>query len=418
MRRLRVATAVFASAICGVFVSAAPALAGTGSIAGTVTDDSPGHAALQGAQVCHYEPSGATEEACTTTDASGNYQLSGLNPGEYIVTFRAPTGQNYVRQYYNGKTTFTDADKVVVGSGPVTGINAEMHEGGSITGIVTETGSGMPITGLSVCASGNGGLYGGCTVTGGDGTYTITGLPADTEYQVEFSAILPASALNYLTQYYDGREEIPGDWDPVPVEVGIVTSGIDAAMKPGAQIAGRVTEAGTGTPLTKVEVCVLDPAETPRAEEFERCAYTGPGGDYVVRSLPAGTYVVQFARERGFMQDTDGLIEEFFNGVATEAEATRITIAPPETRSDIDADLNVWPRPGPVVTVTITPLTQQPVTCRKGFRKRRVKGKVHCVKVCRKGFRPRKVRRKVRCVGIHHKKRLHRRLAPGPHRLP
>lgn len=396
MKRLRVATAVAASAICGVLAMASPALAGTGSIAGTVTDDSSSHSPLLGIQVCHYGQEGASEEACTTTDAGGNYLLGGLNAAEYVVTFRAQ-GQNLTTQYYNGKTTFIDADKVVVGSGPVTGINAEMHEGGTITGAVTEAGTAGPIAGLSVCASANGGLYSGCTVTGAGGAYTITGLPAHTDYQVEFSAF---ENLNYLTQYYDGREEIPGDWDPVPVEVGIVTSGIDAEMKPGAQIAGRVTEASTGTPLAKVEVCVLDPAETPRAEEFERCAYTGPGGDYAVRSLPAGTYVVQFARERGPMQDTDGIIEEFYNGVATEAEATRITIAPPETRGGIDADLNVWPRPGPVVTVTITPLIQQPVKCKKGFRKRRVSGKARCVKVCRRNFRPMKVRGKVRCVRI------------------
>jgi hypothetical protein len=84
---------------CGVLGSAPPTLAGTGSIAGTVVDDSPGHLALQGIQVCQLESEGATEEGCTQTDSGGNYTLAGLNPGEYVVSFRAQEGQNLITQY-------------------------------------------------------------------------------------------------------------------------------------------------------------------------------------------------------------------------------------------------------------------------------------------------------------------------------
>ena len=49
--------------------------------------------------------------------------------------------------------------------------------------------------------------------------------------------------------------------------------------------------------------------------------------------------------------------------------------------------------------------------CRKGFRRRRVHGRVRCLKTCRKGFRRRRVRHKVRCVRrhTHRRHRRHRR---------
>jgi carboxypeptidase family protein len=371
--------------LCGALGSAAPALAGTGSIAGTVVDDSVGHAPLASVQVCHYEPKGATEEACTATDAGGNYLLAGLNPGSYIVTFRAPAGQNFVTQYFDGELTFLDADPVAVATGPVTGIDAEMHEGGTVAGTATEAGSGIPIPGLSVCASANGGLYNGCSITGPGGQYEITGLPAHAEYHVEFSAF---ENLNYLSQSYDEKEGLD-NWDPVAVSVGGTTAGIDAVMKPGAQIAGNVTEAGTGAPVRGIEVCALDPAGDLRAQEFEQCAFTDVAGNYTIRSLRSGTFVVVFSRQRGFF-DADGYQEQYFDGVAFEPQATRITIAPPATRTGVNAslvNLNPKPRPQPIIVTLIERPAPKPLHCKRGFRKKFVKGKRRCMKVHKKHHR-------------------------------
>jgi hypothetical protein len=207
---------------------------------------------------------------------------------------------------------------------------------GSISGTAVAAGSGAPISGLSVCAEENyvGGVFSGCTATDASGRYAIGGLPAGSNYQVEFSS---TGELNFLTQYYRGKEGL-GNWDPVTVTDGTSTERIDAVMNPGAQISGRATEEGTGAPAAEVEVCVLDPAPTPRAEEFERCADTGATGDYTVRSLPAGTYVVVFARYRPPV-DSEKFGEIYYAGAATETAATPISIAPPETRAGVDATL-------------------------------------------------------------------------------
>ena len=207
---------------------------------------------------------------------------------------------------------------------------------GSISGSAIAADTGAPIAGLSVCAEENyvGGVSSGCTATDSQGRYRIDGLPAGTNYQVEFSAV---GDLNYLTQYFQGKEGL-GNWDPVTVEDGTTTEGVDAAMKPGAQISGYLTEEGTGAAAVDVEVCVRDPAHNPRAEEFERCTRSGQDGSYVVRSLPAGTYVVVFAPYRPPI-DAEAFGEQYYAGTTLASAATPISIAPPETRYLVNTSL-------------------------------------------------------------------------------
>ena len=207
---------------------------------------------------------------------------------------------------------------------------------GSIAGTATAAGSGTPVAGLSVCAEENrvDGVSSGCTRTDASGHYVIVDLPAGPRYQVEFSSF---GDLNFLSQYYHGREGID-NWDPVVVSDGASTEGVDAVMNPGAQITGHVKEDQMGAPAAGVEVCALDPAPNPRAAEFERCATTDSAGNYVVRSLPTGTYVVVFARYRPPV-DSEKFGELYYSESATKATATPISITPPETREGIDATL-------------------------------------------------------------------------------
>lgn len=334
MTKMRMVSSVLV--LCGALMTTAPAVAWAASIEGTVRDDTASHNVIAGAGVCFFGQNGATLEGCSKTDGAGHYALNGLNAGSYTITFRAPRGQNYVTQHYNDAQAWIDADPVVVGSDEaVAGIDAELHEGGSIVGTTIDAVSGSPIQRLSVCADAHGGGYSGCTVTGPTGQYTITGLPADPEYQVEFSA---GKDLNYLTQYYDGEEGL-GNWDPVPVTVGTTTTAVDAMMKRGAQISGKVSEEITYAPLVGIQVCALDPAKTPRAEEFERCALTDMAGDYTIRSLREGTFVVAFSVERGFV-DTDGFFPQWWNGASSAAEATPIAVLPPKTITGVDAHLH------------------------------------------------------------------------------
>lgn len=207
---------------------------------------------------------------------------------------------------------------------------------GSISGTASAAESGSAVAGLSVCAEENyvGGVHSSCTTTDAGGHYTIANLPAGSNYQVEFSAL---GELNFLTQFWQGKEGLD-NWDPVTVADGMATEGIDASMRPGAVISGHVSEATSGATLAGIRVCVLDPAPTPRAEEFERCAMTDGSGNYAVRSLPGGSYIVAFSHYPP-LNPPSPFAEQYYLGATSKASATLIALAPPETRTGIDASL-------------------------------------------------------------------------------
>jgi hypothetical protein len=91
-------------------------------------------------------------------------------------------------------------------------------------------------------------------------------------------------------------------------------------------------------PAKGAEVCVLDPASTPRAAEFERCAHADVAGNYAVRSLPAGTYIVVFSPFRPPV-DSAPFAQQYYANATTKATATAISLVPPATKSGVDATL-------------------------------------------------------------------------------
>ncbi len=227
---------------CGM-ASNALAAEGSGKITGKVTSAAT-EAPIAGIEVCAF-PKGSGEgpietgesgegggEAepfkCPTTAANGEYTISGLPGGEYIVGFGAPfmSELNYVTQFYNGKASFAEATPVTVAAnGTVPSIDAKLSEGGRIAGKVTSSVTGAAISGGVVCAFGATPETGGCALTNASGEYTIAGLAAG-EYKVLFGA------KEYAEQIYNGKSVL-SEATLVPVLVGSTTSGIDASLAPG-----------------------------------------------------------------------------------------------------------------------------------------------------------------------------------------
>jgi hypothetical protein len=227
-----------------------------GQIDGVVSEAATPHNLIAGIRVCAYPkgsegsgpvsegagPEGGPEEEppCATTNASGEYTISGLKVGEYIVEFFAPLGSglNYVHQYYNGESTEASANPVTVSStGATTGIDAQLVVGGQIAGIVTDASTGIAVEGAIVCAfSSVAQEIGGCASSGSGGAYTIPGLP-DGEYKVGF-----LDGRTYALQYYDNKTSL-AEANSVEVTQGSVTSAIDAALQPGAasSLIGKLT---------------------------------------------------------------------------------------------------------------------------------------------------------------------------------
>ncbi len=97
-----------------------------GRIEGRVTDASTG-AALTDVFVCASTASGEGSLGdCAFTNSSGEYTISALASGDYKVEFEA--GKNYTVQYYNNKSSATEAELVaVIAPNTSSGIDAAMQ---------------------------------------------------------------------------------------------------------------------------------------------------------------------------------------------------------------------------------------------------------------------------------------------------
>lgn len=308
----------------------------TGRIDGTVTSAS-GDAPIKGITVCA-DLRGGGIQSCASTEADGDYAIAGLAGGEYVVSFSPSSGSalNFVPQYYDDKSSFSEATPVAVAAGgTISGIDAELEVGGEIEGEVTEAAGGAPIEGIEVCASkvsGGEGFFGDCARTGVGGKYTVPGL-ASGEYKVEFSVPFE-SALNFLTQYYNDKSSY-SEATPVSVTAGAsAKSGIDAEMEPGGEISGKVTSASGGAGLEGVEVCAEEPGIE---EDFGRCATTGAGGDYTISSLPSGSYVVAFFPGSSELN----YVTQYYEDSDSYSGAKLVSVTAPDTKSGIDAQLAI-----------------------------------------------------------------------------
>jgi hypothetical protein len=347
-----------------------------GSISGTVTAKV-GGLPIEGVEVC---AEGETEEAfgCAVTDENGEYEIAKLAAGVYKVEFWArPVG--YVNQYYAGKRLWSEATPVVVSAGASTsGIGAELEKGATISGRVTAAATGLPVAQVEVCAFTLDESEFGCEATDGTGAYAIEGL-APGQYEVYF---------------YTGKTE--GELVSQPYELGLITlttgqvrTGVNVALQIGGQISGTVRAAATGTPLKGVEVCIMEATETwPLG-----CLKTPTSGGYRFTGLWNASFKVVFSPEASELEEgqelgiaPDAFPTQWWNGQATFAAATPIAITPPAVVGGIDGSLG----PGPVVTPPAATPSSPPATaivkpkpklkCKRGFVKKKVKGKARCVK--------------------------------------
>lgn len=381
MPRVRLTT--IAVALCATLGMAVPSLAAAGSISGTVT--AAGGGPIQGVEVCTQPEPFSFESPCAQTNGSGAYKIDGLSAASYHVAFFTYVNDlNFVPESYDDQPlNLAGGDLVAVGATQdVTGIDAELEEGGIIEGSAEDNETSGPAVGVEVCASSFSPVeYFACAVTGSDGSYAINALKTG-EYTVSFEG---GNNANYLRRWYD-EAELSSDATEVPLTAGNTVTEIDVVLQPGSQVLGRVTEAGTGVALKDVEVCVYDPLKVPSVEYVGPCDWTDSAGNYAIRSLPASTYKVVFSQEPnpGFILD-DTYFEQWWKGVPSVSAATAIALSPPQTATGIDAQLvNMIQRPKPdPIQVTFVPRPQPPKPprkCKKGFHKKKVKGKVKCVR--------------------------------------
>jgi Carboxypeptidase regulatory-like domain/CarboxypepD_reg-like domain len=315
------------------------ALSPGGKISGTVTDAQT-HEPIGGVEVCTVNHS-----RCDGTNDEGEYTIVGIPSGSYKLVFREWGNPNrHVTAYYHDKPSAAEAQPVAVSAGQTTaGIDQEMQPGGRISGTVFEEQTSTRIGGIQACGTALDGSESRCTTTESYGTYTLAGLPAG-DYQVRFShpeGWTSGGPARWMQQYYD-EADTAAEADPVQVNLGATTAGIDAHLREGGRIEGQVTAAATGKPVAGVGVC-LQPVD-PEAEAGGGCGFTGSDGNYTLEGVAAGEYLVAFLP--GFMAPgpIPNLSRRFYDEAERRADATPITVAEGTAYPGIDAQLVVGGR--------------------------------------------------------------------------
>jgi len=312
-------------------------------ISGTITESAKG-TPLEGILVSLnvYRPWmfswGQIDSAFTGND--GTYQFTGLAPDTYRLEFIDISG-TYSSEFYDNAGDIDSATNIPVAEGEMaTGKDAALDPipATGISGLVIETGSGTVLTGITVTLYQDFGGWGiaSSLETGVDGRYEFDGLSPGI-FRIGF---VDASG-NHTTEFYDNAGDIDSATD-INVISGLVTNLIDAALDVTAKtgISGRVTENGSGNPLTGIYVYLLDYDDMDFSWGIKSATSTGSDGTYEFTGTAAGTYRIQF------YDDSGNHVTEYYDNVADVYSATNIVVTEGNMETGIDAILDLTPKTG------------------------------------------------------------------------
>jgi hypothetical protein len=187
---------------------------------------------------------------------------------------------------------------------------------GDVSGTVTDAGGthhGLAHLNVEVHAPLSATTYAGSTAA--DGTFTVTGVPAATDYQVCFDGYFAtggaSDALGYLSQCYNNQPRF-GTPTPVTVTAGGTATRIDAALAVAGAVSGKVSDAG-GSHHGLAGVGVDMTSVSTHANISVR---TAADGSYSIAGLAAGAdYQVCFfaTGATGGASDTQGYVDQCYN---------------------------------------------------------------------------------------------------------
>lgn len=322
------------------------------SITGTVTEAGPTSHGLANVRVAVFSPSNGVTNV--TTVADGTYTVSGLPAGsDYTVCFEGSeaTGGSsdslgYLHHCFDnmpiwGEPMGGDPTPVTVTVGATrTSVDAALLVGGAISGIVRDaegTQHGLAKVSVRVSIPSNGNYYGDAS-TAADGSYTVKGMPAGTDYQVCFIATgatgSSSDALGYLNQCFD-NQPTSGTPTPVAVTLGAPSAGVDASLARAGAVSGTVIDAGgTQGGLANVSVGVYSASTGGNSSTT-----TAADGSYTAPGLPAATdYQVCFytSGATGGSTDATGYVDQCYDNQPS-GTPTPVTVTLGETRTAVDA---------------------------------------------------------------------------------
>lgn len=166
-------------------------------------------------------------------------------------------------------------------------IDVLLVRSGQVHGRVVDAETGEPIRGIEVFVSGAGFAQ---AMTEADGSYVVRDVRPGS-YSVRYVTDNARPDREYRSQHFDGAVE-ESDATPVAVVRGEATIGIDAALVPGASLAGSVV-GPDDRPLDAIAVTVFDAAT---GDRVGGSAATDAAGEWQVDGLAAGEYQVRYRR--------------------------------------------------------------------------------------------------------------------------
>ncbi|MCP4655749.1 MAG: hypothetical protein GY856_10055 [bacterium] len=318
-----------------------------GAVSGTVTNSLTGDP-LSSVRVRIWDGAGSYSIEDEYTDASGYYEVTGLEAGTYYAT---AAHSSYSDELYDdlpcpgGATSGCDpatGTAIAVSlNTTTTSVDFALDPGGSISGTLTEAATGEPLhyedveiwdaTG-SFVAYGEADYYGHYEVGGlAPGTYFVN---TDT-YQYDY----------YLDELYDDLPcpgGAPGGCDPttgtpIAVTAGVTTSGVDFALGSKGTISGTVTDATSGDPIS-LWVNIWNAAGSWVDDD-----YTDSSGHYTVRGLAPGTYFATTDTYYSFMNELYDDLPCHFGCDPTTGSPIAVTLGADTSGIDFQLD-----RPGAI----------------------------------------------------------------------
>ncbi len=308
----------------------------------------------------------------TLSGFSGEYEISGLDDGMYIVyadqlldLLLPPALEG---EYYdNAKTSDAATPLTIAGSDTLTGINFSLESGGAISGTISSD-SGAPLDSVLVVAvkldiSNVGKFFTddidfGVAFSDATGKYVVSGLSSG-DYTLRTVAALGKHGNVFLDEYYDDVHSLfdAALATQVTVTSPDTTSGIDFALTEGGVISGHFFETDGATPVVGFGNVIAFDTGT-GYPELALSKYDSVNGTYVLRPLPTGMFKLLgvvtanslnldlglFAAEKD-LKSTPTLsatgddiiyLPQFYNGKSSLDTADEVAVTAPGETADKD----------------------------------------------------------------------------------
>lgn len=311
-----------------------------GSISGTVLDEN--NQPISGILIHVLDFDSGDWIKTRDTDVNGNYTITGLPSSNYKVQTDSQE-KDFINEFYNNVTNEELAEAVnVTVENDTSNIDFVLATGGgSISGTVLDESS-QPVIGILVQAFNfdDGGFVEN-VITDSNGNYKIRNLPGG-NYKVQVFSI---SGMNFANEYYDdvAVKDLAKAVNVTPTDE---TSNIDFVMTLGGSISGTVIDEND-QPIAGINVNANDVI----VDSWVAGDTTDSNGDYIIESLPAGSYRVRTdANEKGF-------VNENYDNVIADDQATEVDVTILNNTPDINFMLEL----GGTISGVIVDENDQPV---------------------------------------------------------